>query len=375
MPRVLFIVNSLNPGGAERHVVSLVNHLETREFPRTLAYLHPGEALLGEIATGALEAVISCRVRQKVDLEVAKRLARLIDHDGVDVIYCTNLYSMLYGVIARAQSKRRPRLIMAFHTTLLGSWRNRLQMAFYWLLFRQCDHLIYVCGNQRRHWRQRGLRARSDGFIYNGIDTDHFSFAAVMDEARGVRKKLGFSSDELVVGICAGLRPEKAHGDLLAAIARLRAEGVAARCLVIGDGAERANVERRIAELGLEAEVVIVGFQSDVRPWVAACDVMAIVSHAVETFSISALESMALERPMIMSRIGGAEEQVTDGLNGFVYDAGDIGALTACLKKCSDSAERGRMGANARTVVTTRFGLKAMVQSYEELLRSAVRAI
>ncbi|MBK8286533.1 MAG: glycosyltransferase, partial [Ahniella sp.] len=127
---------------------------------------------------------------------------------------------------------------------------------------------------------------------------------------------------------------------------------MAARCLVIGDGEERANVERRIAELGLESAVVIVGFQSDVRPWVAACDVMAIVSHAVETFSISALESMALERPMIMSRIGGAEEQVSDGVNGFVFDAGDIGALTDCLRKCSDSAERVRLGTNARTVVT-----------------------
>jgi len=78
---------------------------------------------------------------------------------------------------------------------------------------------------------------------------------------------------------------------------------------------------------------------------------------------------------MIMSRIGGADEQVADGLNGFVFDAGDIGALTTCLKKCADSAERGRMGANARTVVTTRFGLDAMVQSYEELLRSVARGV
>ncbi|MBK8286532.1 MAG: glycosyltransferase [Ahniella sp.] len=184
------------------------------EFPRTLAYLHPGEALLGEIATASLEAVISCRARKKVDLDVARRLSRVIDHDCVDVVYCTNLYAMLYGVMARARSKRRPRLIMAFHTTLLGNWRNRLQMAFYWPLFRQCDHLIYVCGNQGRHWRRLGLRAREDGFIYNGVDTDHYSLAEVKDEAARIRKMLGFASDELVVGICAGLRPEKAHGDL-----------------------------------------------------------------------------------------------------------------------------------------------------------------
>lgn len=373
MPRILFIVNSLNPGGAERHVVSLVNHLDSREFPVTLAYLHPGEALLSELRADRRAAVISCLARRKLDLRVVRRLADQVDHDDVDVIYCTNLFSMLYGVVVRARSKRRPRLVVAFHTTLLGSWRLRLQMAFYWLLFWQCDQLIYVCGNQRRHWRRLGLRARADTFVYNGVDTAHYSLAAVADAARQVREQLGFSGDDLVVGICAGLRPEKAHGDLLAAIAWLRAEGVTARCLVIGDGVERPNVERRIAELGLQAQVTIAGFQADVRPWVAACDVMAIVSHAVETFSLSALEAMALERPMVMSRIGGADEQVTDGLNGYVFEAGDVGALADCLKRFVDPAERRRLGANARTVVTTRFGLETMVQRYQDLLRSVAQ--
>ena len=121
MPRILFIVNSLNPGGAERHVVSLVNHLDSREFPVTLAYLHPGEALLSEIRADRRAAVISCLARRKLDLRVVRRLADQVDHDDVDVIYCTNLFSMLYGVAVRARSKRRPRLVVAFHTTLSAS--------------------------------------------------------------------------------------------------------------------------------------------------------------------------------------------------------------------------------------------------------------
>lgn len=370
MARILFIVNSLNPGGAERHVVSLVNHLDDHRFPRSLAYLHPGNALLGEIASRHMESTISCEVRRKLDLRVVRDLAERIDHEGVDLVYCTNLYSMLYGVLARARSNRRPKLVMAFHTTLLGSWRLRLQMAFYWLLFRQCDSLIYVCENQRRHWRRLGLRARSDAFIHNGIDTARFSVAAVGDAARRVRDQFGISDDDFVVGICAGLRPEKAHGDLLEAIARLSREGVPARCLVIGDGPERPRIEGRIAELGLQARVAVVGFQVDVRPWVAACDVMAIVSHAVETFSISALEAMALERPMVMSRIGGADEQVTDGHNGYLFEAGDVDALAACLRTFADPAERRRQGANAREVVITRFDLHDMVRSYEDVLWS-----
>jgi L-malate glycosyltransferase len=128
-------------------------------------------------------------------------------------------------------------------------------------------------------------------------------------------------------------------------------------------------VERKIVELGLESRVIVVGFQADVRPFVAACDVMALVSHAVETFSLATLEAMALGRPVVMSRIGGAEEQVTEGHNGYTYPAGDIDELTTCLGRLVDPVECARMGTNAREVVTCKFGVEKMVHEYQNLLR------
>jgi glycosyltransferase involved in cell wall biosynthesis len=374
MVRVLFIVNSLRPGGAEKHVVSLVNHLDVREFRMTLACLHPGADLLHEIGSDRLVAAISCNVKRKLDWKVVGSLADLIDSAEIDVVFCTNLYAMLYGTLARARAKRRPRLVEVFHTTLLGSWRLRAQMVFYWPLFRQCDRLVYVCENQRLHWRRLGLRAMADTRVYNGIDTEHFAPAPVAIRGRQLREELGFTDGDFVVGICAGLRSEKAHGDLLSAIARLRAGGMPARCLIIGDGPERPWIERRIVELGLQSDAFIVGFRSDVRPYVAACDVMALVSRAVETFSISALEAMAMERPMVMSRIGGAAEQVADGVNGYTFSAGNVSELTECLKMLANPAVRAGMGKSARAVVVERFGVATMTRSYEEMLRSLVNS-
>lgn len=368
MVNILFIVNSLRAGGAEKHVISLLNGLSTERFRLSLAYLHPGDELLGEIRPGRLAQVLDCRATSRIDRGVIRRLASVIDDDGVDVVLCTNMFAMLYGFLARRQARREVRLVEVFHTTILGDWRLRLQMAFYWPLFRDCDRLVYVCASQRRHWRRLGLRARADAFVHNGIDTEHFSPAAVGLLGGEARIRFGFAPDDLVVGICAGLRPEKAHADLLEAILRLSRSGCPVRCLLIGDGPERPAIERRVVDLGLEGKVVFAGFQSDVRPCIAACDVMAIVSHAVETFSISALEAMALGRPMVMSRIGGAAEQVTDGVNGFTFPAGDIAALAACLEGCREAADRERMGANARAIVVEHFGVALMVQRYEALL-------
>ena len=84
--------------------------------------------------------------------------------------------------------------------------------------------------------------------------------------------------------------------------------------MIIGDGPLREAIERDVARLGLSGEVRITGFQSDVREWLTACDVVALLSTAIETFSIAVLEAMAMGKPMIMSDIGGAREQVEHGV-------------------------------------------------------------
>src|SRR5207237_6523016 len=61
----------------------------------------------------------------------------------------------------------------------------------------------------------------------------------------------GFGPQDYVIGLCAALRPEKAHGDLLTAVAKLRARGVPAKALLIGDGPQRQGLEQTIRQLGL----------------------------------------------------------------------------------------------------------------------------
>jgi glycosyltransferase involved in cell wall biosynthesis len=94
---------------------------------------------------------------------------------------------------------------------------------------------------------------------------------------------------------------------------------------------------------------------------------MAIVSHHVETFSIAALEAMALGKPMVMSMIGGAAEQVTDGENGYLYRRGDIEALTGALRRLHDRMTRRQMGARARSAVVQRFSINLMTDAYAQL--------
>jgi glycosyltransferase involved in cell wall biosynthesis len=137
---------------------------------------------------------------------------------------------------------------------------------------------------------------------------------------------------------------------------------------VVGDGPERAHLESEIARLGLGADVAITGYQMDVRPYVAACDAMVLASHSVETFSLSALESMAMGKPMVMTRTGGASEQVEDGRTGFLYEPGDIDSLVRHLRTLADRAVSRPMGQLAAQKVRDRFTLDKMIGAYSTLL-------
>jgi glycosyltransferase involved in cell wall biosynthesis len=170
------------------------------------------------------------------------------------------------------------------------------------------------------------------------------------------------------------MRPEKAHGLLLQAV-RLQADrGQRWKVLFIGDGPHRAAIEAQAVELGIADQVAITGMMPDVRPAVAACDVMTLVSVAIETFSIAALESMAMGKPMIMSDIGGAREQVTNGENGWLFPVGDVRALSDALERSWDVATTRSMGEIARARVLEKFSERAMMAAYSALLTRVARA-
>lgn len=373
-PGVLFLVNSLGTGGAEKHLVSLLNRLDTRRFRLHLAYLKRKEQLLPELARDRLAELICLEVAHRIDGRAIRRLRRLIADRGIEAIVCVNDYPMLYGHLARLGRRRRaPGLATVFHSTSLRTLGERAQMLFYRPLFNRCDRLIYVCESQRHHWRQNGLEAATDQVIYNGIDTDWYSDGRAPAEQLAFRRSLGFGDEDLVIGLCGAFRPEKAHGDLLAAAALLRARAVPAKVLLIGDGPERPSIERCARQLGVREHVVLTGVQQDVRPFVRACDVMTLVSHA-ETFSLAALESMSLGKPLVMSDLGGAREQVIPGENGFLFEPGDTEALAAHLHALTSRPLRERFGDAGAARVRARFTLGAMTAQYSDCLEGLIAA-
>ena len=367
--RLLFITGSLGHGGAERHTITLLNKLAERGHECHALYVQNNPAQLERVSGAA--SVECLHARKYLDLRAIRRLGVLMSRIRPSAVVAANPYAMFYATLALRLSGAETPVMVTYHTTLLGNAKEWVQMLYYRPFFWSADCLVFVCEAQRRHWLRRLVTGGANRVIHNGIDPEHWRSPG--DEARTrMRRVLGLADGDYAIGMCAVFRPEKNHLQLVEAIAQLRGRGIPARALLIGDGPMRPAIEARARDLGVAGEVLIAGFHQDVRPLLAAADAVALPSTSVETFSLAALEAMALGRPVVLSEIGGAAEMVRPHENGLLFPAGDTTALVDSLAALADPATRERMGAAARATVEARFSERAMVDRYEGLLQQLI---
>jgi glycosyltransferase involved in cell wall biosynthesis len=311
---------------------------------------------------------VTClRAARYLDWRAVSDFAALAARVEPVAIIAANPYALMYATLAARKAGVPARLVCTYHSTRLPGIKEPLMTVGYLPLFWAADCTIFVSAMQSRYCMRRGIFSRRNEVIFNGIDTSHFAQA---DEAAGaeVRRRLGFGADDYVIGLSAVLRPEKNPVQLVEAVARLRAQGVPARALMIGDGDLRPAVERRARELGVSGDIAITGLIRDVRAHVSACDATVLCSTAIETFSLAALEAMAMGKPVVLSEVGGAAEMVFPGWNGYLFPAGDTAAFVQRLALLADRETARRLGRNARRAVESLFSEGAMVDRYEQTL-------
>jgi len=367
MARVIFVTGWLFHGGAERHAVALMNGLAERGHQCHAVYIKNRIDLLDRIRLRDGGTARCLDATRYLDMRAVADFAAHISRVRPSAIVAANAHALMYSWLALRLSRVRVPLVVTYHSNRLLGVKERLQMMLYRLFFWTVDCSVFVCNSQRRYWRRRGVLSRRNEVIYNGVDTEEFFDKWSPEERRALRSELGFSDSDYVIGISALLRPEKNHAQLVDAVALLREMGVPARALMIGGGNMREAIEARARALDVAGHVVITGLQQDVRPYIAACDAMALCSFT-EAFSLSAIEAMALSRPVVHSDVGGAAEMIVPGRNGFLFPVGDTAAFVDKLAILSDPAVSRRMGQEARASVASLFSEKTMVDRYEQLL-------
>ena len=159
---------------------------------------------------------------------------------------------------------------------------------------------------------------------------------------------------------------------LFEALQRLDIPGL--RVTLIGDGPERAGLEREVAERGLSDVVEFAGYrnQTEVAEALREADALVLPSFA-EGVPVVLMEAMASARPVVTTRIAGVPELVEHGVSGRLVPPGDVEALAEALREVlCDAGLRARMGAAGRAKVCAEFDIAREAAWLSRLLESYV---
>ena len=294
-------------------------------------------------------------------------MRRVLRRFKPDVLHC---HSSKAGGVGRLASLRffgrRPGIVYSPHSIAANINRKYL-----WLehsLARLTDVFVAVSAAERDELAAYGLApANRIEVARQAIDTEYFSPRSQQE----ARRELGLAAERHVVLGIGRLVPQKdplLFVDIAARVVKQRPE---VRIVWVGDGELRPDVEAQMEKHGLTAQMSIAGWKQDVRPYVAAADVVVMTSR-YEGISTTAAEALAMDRPVAGTDIAGVAEVVHPDRSGFLFAASDPQAgADHVLRLLDDVGLRMRLAATGRAWVSEHCSLSQLGAALERAYRHA----
>jgi glycosyltransferase involved in cell wall biosynthesis len=366
--RVGFVLHVMQVAGAEVLVAETIRRLGKRVDP--VIFCLDAVGALGErmIAEGC--PVVAFGRRQGLDLGLPRRMSRVIAARRLDVLHAHQYTPFFYGAIAGRLSGISPRVIFTEHGRHypdVVSLRRRLINRF--LLDRLADDVNAVCEFSARSLADKdGFRASRIEIIPNGIDFLRYAPTA---DSRALRMRLGLSPARRYIACVARFHPVKDHRTLLKAFSIVAGARADVDLLLVGDGPLRPQLELQTQELGIIDRVQFMGIRQDIPDILRAVDVFTLTSVS-EAASITLLEAMAAERPVVVTGVGGNPELVRHGQEGLLAPRADAGAIaSAFVRILDDPALALALGTAGAARVRAHFLLDQTIERYYQLYRRA----
>ena len=360
--RVLHTESSCGWGGQEIRILEESRILRMRGHEVAVAC--PSSAPLHTRAADWGVPVIACPIGCR-GLRALLRLRRILSDWHPDVVNTHSSTDSWLAAIACRTLREPPPIVRTRHISapIQGGVLAR------WLYADATRHVVTTGQSVRAQVIcASGIEASRITSVPTGVDPDRFCPV----DRRSVRRTLGLEPDRPLAGIVATLRSWKGHTDLLEAWAMVRSSDW--HLLVVGDGPQRAAIESRVRELGLDGTVRIVGHQDEPEHWFQAIDVCCLPSFANEGVPQALIQAMMSGCAVIATNVGSMSEVIADGETGLVVPPRDARSLAAALARLTESADlRAALSRRARAHVLELFTLERMADRMEHVFASVLR--
>lgn len=355
---VAYIMPSLDAGGAERFLLDLVLNLDQKRFtPHIILFHHAGFWVEEARAKGIKVTVL--RKYFKIDPWNFLRLLRLVKNLKPDIIH-TQLGGDVYGRLAA----KILGIKAVVSTEQNVNPRESKLLTFTKLISaRYAAKLVAISEAVRDDMVSRyALEAKNIEIIYNGVNPERFA-SQPLPQPRAGRP--------LVIGSVGRLTPQKNFSLLLKALARLPFD---LRCIIVGEGELRAELEAEAISLKIAEKVSFPGLSNKIPEFLYGLDIFVLPSRW-EGLGVILLEAGLANRPIVASDVDGIKEIISDGQTGTLFHSENIDDLTNKIKLVAENLESPEIKNQSdklRQEIIAKFSIQSVAKKYQNIYEDII---
>jgi len=266
----------------------------------------------------------------------AKKLAKIIDENSVDIIHFHWTKDIPFVVLAKLLSKKKPKLVQTRNMTM-----TRFKNDFYHrYMYKNIDLMLpvtYQVKEQLKRFIPKRVRPNIE-VLYMGSDKPEMLNA---HEVKSLKEELSFDEKSFNIGMVGRINEAKGQHLLIKAVDILVKEGLDAKAYFVGHAMKESYLEmlkRDVVERGLENNIYFLGFMKNPHHFYQVCDAVVLASKR-ETFGLVLIEAMQVGTAVVGADSGGVVEIIDDGQTGLLFESQNYESLAKTLKKLITNPE------------------------------------
>jgi glycosyltransferase involved in cell wall biosynthesis len=355
--RIVEIVSGHALNGAMKHAFMLARVLSRRGHD-VIVVCRQGSWIAREASRAHLDVRSSDLHRWPPD--ELRRIATLVSDCAADLVHTHMSRAHFFGVLLKAMVST-PVVATAHCRRIQAHWRFN-------------DRTIAVSESVKRfHNRWNFVPRNRIDVVHNFVDLDELP-PPPGDARSAARQALGLDACAPLVGIVGSVFREKGVHHAVRAMPRILNAVPAARLAIVGEGPYRyrRGLEREVERLGVGARVAWLGQRDHIAALMAAFDVLVAPSND-EALTLSVLEAMTSQVPIVASDSGGIRECVGHGATGLLVRPGDVAGLASACAAILTNPDLGRrFGSSARARVLGQFTTDTQVPKIESIFEAVI---
>lgn len=370
--RVLHVISGLEKGGAEKHLLFLLDRLDKNRFSPEVAYLKGKPEFVPLFEKKGIP-VHAMDQRSNRGFRGFWNLIRLMRRSRCHIVHTHLFLGDLFGILA-AFFCRVPVIISTKHNDdrfwLFAKFRFLVK-----LTSKMCAGFIAISGHVKKYFVDSGLLPASRiRTIYYGFPSGGRSGRVFRKGRVPLGKKFHLRNTDRIIGAVGRLTEQKGFSFLIRAMKSVSLKFPCAKLFIFGRGEQEQELRSLVRKLGLEKHVFFAGFRPDVERVMPFFEIFVMPS-LWEGFGMVLLEAMNAGKPVVASSVSAIPEIVEDRKTGLLVPPADEAALAkAVIALLERKGPAGRMGREGQKRVRTRFALGVMVKKTESLYRELLKS-